>query len=199
MNDLHICGLENESPGYADLQWTLPGMCGYCVVRDCVVETPQLCKDDYVELRPSAIRQIRTECQKWIDEMPERERANQEWEDNYNFIREAWDKWEDLEENHVRNAIPSMSELPMTVAVEGRCVFIEVDDECSLVYCETANYPTWGTLLKMFDKCIQATGDDHHVFLEGICPLKDDSYYRKYIPQRIKDSGLPVYIFSTGS
>jgi hypothetical protein len=192
--NLHICGLENEQEGYAEILWRLnigSGICdtdGYSVVRDGRVETPQLCEDTYIELRPDAIREIHTRCQEWWDEKPERDKKNQEWEDRYEEVKGEWERWEEEPGNKTRVAIPSVDYFPSDRAASGPCSFrVQLwDDAGDDYYYFVKRDPTWGEVLRFFDKSIRLTGDEHHCYLEGIIEVGELD-------------GVTIYEFCTGS
>lgn len=169
--NLNIIGMEGN-----DLLWRLDNLDGVCYVRDGRVETPELCDDMHVELRPSSIKEIRKQCQEWIDEKPKRDRENQEWEDRYeHYLGEdgLWAKWDKQQHEPIQHVIASVYEDPDAVAVEGKCRFVMQGDD---YWGEgSANYrsnqytdPTWGDVLREFDRAVECCRDFHHIYLEGI-------------------------------
>jgi len=82
------------------------------------------------------------------------------------------------------------------VAVEGPCIFIghaddywggDEDEKSEPFQSEVLESPTWLELCYHFERCMQATKDYHHSFLEGAHKADKEI------------DGVPVYEFSTGS
>lgn len=95
------------------------------------------------------------------------------------------------------SAYPTVDDIPQDnldeVAIQGPCILIADKDPywagaLSQPYqSEILENPTWLELCYHFERCMEATKDYHHVFLEGVHPTD------KQI------DGIPVYNFSTGS
>jgi hypothetical protein len=192
MNNLTINDWDDESPEITQILWRLSvgrdTLDGECRVRDGRVETPQLCEDGYVELRPCTTREIRAAVQQWLDDKPERDAENKRWEDRYNLVKAAWEEFE--KENVIRYAIPSVDYLPTDPAAHGQVAFRitiwgEGDKREDFYFVKTD--PTWGDVFTFFDRSIGMTGDEHHCYLEGAYHVGET------------EEGIPVYEFSTGS
>ena len=95
-----------------------------------------------------------------------REAESKAWLDKYNAQQEVWEEWE-LRTGELENAIASVDGLPDEVAVKGQCRFVATGDEKS-VKTRVFTNPTWGQLMRAFDKTIPQTKDYHHCFLEGV-------------------------------
>lgn len=195
--NLHIIGFENtrgENNDIHDLLWRLDNQDGVCTVREGRVESPQLCEAMHFDLTMRSQRDIRMLCQQWVDEKPERDRKYRESEERYEAVKSAWDKWE--AEHKIRFAIPSVDHFPEEIAVEGSIAiqFTLWDEETDQDDAEHYFYmddPTWGDVLRFFDKSIGLTGDEHHCFLEGLYKVRDCEIG--------ENKTLPIYNFSTGS
>jgi len=164
--NLHIIRMEGN-----DLLWRLSdNLDGVCYVRDGRVETPQLLDDSYVDLRPCTIREIRKQCQEWVDAKPERDKEAKEWNNRYDYYRALWETWEDHEGVKGRNyqAVASIYHEPDEIAVQGECRFTAYDEEGRMWRSTLYNNPTWADVMRAFEESMEHTDDYHHVFLEGV-------------------------------
>lgn len=114
------------------------------------------------------------------------------WEERHTHYDRLWTDWvaRNLEEC---NVIASIDHAPREIAVEGKCVlYCPGDpfwggDEARDYYSPILNNPTWGTVMRYFNRAVPVTRDRHHVFLEGV--------YEAGRSHR----GVPVIEFATGS
>ncbi|HEV3026347.1 MAG TPA: hypothetical protein VG457_02185 [Planctomycetota bacterium] len=76
------------------------------------------------------------------------------------------------------------------VAVAGRCRFVQKNDPFfgrgEDYQSPTVSSPTWLQLCRLANEMILATGDQHHVFLEGVSELREEN-------------GVKVFQFEMGS
>lgn len=166
--NLNIVGLKGTA-NY--LFWRLDNYLeGACYVKNGVVETPILRDDTHIELRPSSSKEIHEQCQKWIDEMPKREKENQEWLARYDYYDRLWETWRAHEEIEglTYRAIPSIYHEPDEIAVQGECRFIAYDEGGNLWRSQLHHNPTWANVMREFEWSMEFTDDFHHCFLEGI-------------------------------
>lgn len=68
------------------------------------------------------------------------------------------------------------------IAVNGKAIFVENSYQSRIV-----ENPTWLEMCLLANEMILATGDNHHIFLEGV------------VSTSLKVNGVPVYHFSMGS
>lgn len=80
----------------------------------------------------------------------------------------------------------------LSVAITGPCRFIRCGDDFfgngDSYESEVIHNPTWAQVLDIANDMIKATGDCHHVFLEGVERCGADY-----------DDGIPLYEFVMGS
>ena len=113
------------------------------------------------------------------------------WDENFEY----WENWQ--EEHGINHATMSCYEHKAhDRAVEGKCVLIHRDyyEGGKPYVSRVLNNPTWGTVLKHFDRAIPVTGDYHHCFLEGIGQIDSPEGYVLDLPNDCK-----VFVFHTGS
>lgn len=116
-------------------------------------------------------------------------------DEDFNKAFDYWDRHQD--KLGIEHAQMSCYEYKVkTRAVEGKCVLVHRDYyEGGKPYVSPVlNNPTWGTVLKHFDKAIPVTGDYHHRFLEGIGEVKSICDYVFNL-----DDDVKIYVFFTGS
>ena len=195
--NLHICDWTEVDGDIRQIMWRLQDLDGECRVYEGRVETPFLSDNDYVELRPSTIREIRTECQEWLDEKPERDAKYAKEEAEYDRVRAAWESWDEFANIH--HAIPSVPHTPGERVHDGLWALVAFDEDRKCVTCELMEATAdWGDVLLIFDKTIKRTGDTHHCFLEGVGQIS--RFEKPRLPDFLKESyEFPILTFHTGS
>ena len=105
-------------------------------------------------------------CAKRKARRAEKKREDEQWERNYNRIQNSWDVWE--AKQNIEHARPPCDNTPRQIAHKGKCILTYMSWGEKEYKSEVLTNPTYGTVLKHFDDAIALTGDDHHIFFEGL-------------------------------
>jgi len=85
----------------------------------------------------------------------------------------SWEKWG--ADDKLEYARYDWDYLPRQIAHKGKCVFVYGNrwaSEGKEYKTKVLTNPTYGTVMKHFDKAIALTGDHHHIFFEGLTEIK---------------------------
>lgn len=173
--NLDIQGIEGEY-----IFWTLDGQDGTSELNEdhTSVYDASLC-DGPFDMKPDIMRQVREEVQQWLDDKPDKDKREKEWNDRYEYYLGkdgVWAEW--MEINPIQHAIPSVYHEPSEYTGLGEVRFVQYGDDYwgdgETVYrSQLYNNPTWGDVMREFDLSIEHCKDFHHCFLEGIAPSKE--------------------------
>lgn len=161
MDDFHIIEIEGNK-----ILWRYRGQDGTTNILDGRCVSPGLCEADFL-LSQSASMKVLAECQQWLDDKPNRDRANRVRQEQYEYYSTIWESW--LDRNTMEYAYPSIPRRPDEVIAEGRLRFAHyANGESDPYFSRTYTNPTWADAMREFDQAIMHTGDYHHCFLEGV-------------------------------
>lgn len=134
--------------------------------------TKTTCDDCGHEVVNMAKHRFENECPESAENRKKRAEESKAWDKNYKRGELSWEKWN--VEDKIDFARPDYDNTPLQIAHKGKCVLVYGNGWASKgkeYKSPVLTNPTYGTVLKHFDKAIALTDDHHHIFFEGLTKI----------------------------